>query len=168
MESLVCSALCFITHCVDPFYIPLNSSLEESTTNWTRINTNKEYRCTNMRNGEHTQFFEYDRTKSSFSMRCFPDGTFDFVNETQHWPVCLKGKEESLNLLFLKNCFSIDIECEKLPPSIPTDPEYVDPSDDGHVVIQKINYTSGDHIDSTYRSDRKNTELPRNYMANLT
>jgi len=83
---------CFITHCVDPFDIPLNTSLEESTSNWTRINTYKEYRCSRMVNGVHTQFFQYDRTKSSFKMKCLPDGTFDFVNESLHWPVCLEGK----------------------------------------------------------------------------
>lgn len=66
------------------------------------------------------------------------------------------------------NWFFTDIECEKLPPSIPTDPEYMDPSDDGHVVIQNINYPSGPKINSVYRSDRNNTELPRNYMSNLT
>ena len=83
---------CVITHCVNPFKIPLNTSLEESTSAWTEINRNKEYRCSRMKNGMHTQFFEYDRFKSSFSMRCLENGTFDFVNDTEHWPMCLEGR----------------------------------------------------------------------------
>ena len=83
---------CVITHCVDPFQIPSNTSLEESSSAWTEINRNKEYRCSRMQNGKHTQFFQYDRSKSSFSMRCLENGTFDFLNSTEHWPICLEGR----------------------------------------------------------------------------
>ena len=71
--------------------------------------------------------------------------------------------EVSFYLIYFK-----DIECEKLPPSIPSDPEYSDSNDDGHMFIDKINYPSGDLIHTVFRSDRNNTEIPRNYMANLT
>ena len=84
---------CYITHCVDPFYIPLNTSLEESTSEFPRINSNKEYRCSNRKsNGVHTKFFLHDHSKSSFSMLCLPNGTFNFLNKTENWPVCVEGK----------------------------------------------------------------------------
>ena len=84
---------CYITHCVDPFYIPLYTSLEESTSEFPRINSNKEYRCSKRSsNGVHTKFFLHDRSKSSFSMPCLPNGTFGFLNKTENWPVCVEGK----------------------------------------------------------------------------
>ena len=64
--------------------------------------------------------------------------------------------------------FLLDIECDNLPPNIPSDPEYLDPRDDGYVAIDMINYPPGSFQHSVYRSYRNNTELPRNYMANLT
>lgn len=82
---------CIITHCVDPFEIPGNTSLEETSSLWTKINTYKEYRCTGRINNVHTKYLQYDRTRSTFKMKCLPNGKFDFVNETQHWPICLEG-----------------------------------------------------------------------------
>ena len=45
-----------------------------------------------MQNGKQTQYFQYDRSISIFSMQCLENGTFDFVNDTDHWPICLEGK----------------------------------------------------------------------------
>ena len=83
---------CIISHCVDPYEIPENTSLEVSFDDWTPIRTEKEYQCSGMTESIHTKFFEYDRSKSSFGMRCLDNGTFLFNNETQHWPICVEGK----------------------------------------------------------------------------
>ena len=94
---------CFITHCVDPFVIPPHTELEESYPhselvehyyNWTAVNTFKEYRCTGSTGmkRKHTKYFEFDRSRSSFDMLCTKNGTFDFNNDTKHWPVCYEGK----------------------------------------------------------------------------
>lgn len=37
--------------------------------------------------GNHTRYWESDRSRSTFSIPCLPDGTFDFVNSTESWPV---------------------------------------------------------------------------------
>ena len=86
---------CKITHCVDPFDIPDHTMLEEkihNTVSWTRVGQNKTYRCQGiLDDGTHTRFFEHDRSLSEFNMLCLPDGTFDFDNKTENWPVCLEG-----------------------------------------------------------------------------
>ena len=84
---------CIITHCVDPYPIPDYTHLEEVTPEWTPINTEKTYRCKGLdeANDLHTRFFEKDRSLSSFSMKCQPDGQYQFVNEKANWPVCLEG-----------------------------------------------------------------------------
>ena len=172
---------CFITHCVDPYKIPLITSLEETSLAWTKINTNKEYRCSRINNGVHTQFFQSDRSKSSFVMRCLANGKFDFVNDTGNWPICLEGKYFHMCSLFHFVGFGLfvnihnkllvfipDIECIKLPPAIPNNPEYYLAEDDGKVIINKIIYPSGTSQRLVFRSDRNSTEIARNYMANLT
>ena len=77
---------CKITHCVDPFDIPLHTILEEethNTFNWTQVGQNKTYRCQGvLLDGTHTMFFEHDRSLSEFEMHCLPDGTFDFDNKS--------------------------------------------------------------------------------------
>ena len=87
---------CKITHCVDPFDIPLDTMLEEETPNWynwTLVGQTKTYRCQGMKSdGTHTMFFKDDRSLSEFEMLCLPDGTFKFINETKNWPICLEGK----------------------------------------------------------------------------
>ena len=83
---------CVKPHCVDPFQTPSNTSLDELSAPWTEINRNKEYRCSRVQNGKQTQYFQYDRSISIFSMQCLENGTFDFVNDTDHWPICLEGK----------------------------------------------------------------------------
>ena len=84
---------CIITHCVQPFPIPDITMLEEVTSEWTPINTEKVYRCKGMdkANNVHTRFFEKDRSLSSFSMTCLPNGHYQFVNDLDNWPVCLEG-----------------------------------------------------------------------------
>ena len=84
---------CYITDCVDPFPIPDDAFLEEITSNWTRVNTSKEYRCKGMlEDGQHTRFWESDRSISTFSLFCKHDGTFQFENTRKNLPTCLEGK----------------------------------------------------------------------------
>ena len=54
--------------------------------------------------GSHTRFWETDRTRSTFSRPCLPNGEIDM---TEGWPVCLE-----------------DIQCDVTPPWIPTHPDY--------------------------------------------
>ena len=63
----------------------------------------------------------------------------------------------------------VDITCIEEPPSIPTNIEYILPSDDGNVVINSLVYPSY-HRTYNYQvnSTMNRTLLPRNYMANLT
>ena len=83
---------CYITDCVDPFLIPEDTFLEENTSKWTRVNSNKEYRCQGMEeDGRYTRFWKSDRAISTFSMFCKPDGTFRFENIRENWPTCLEG-----------------------------------------------------------------------------
>ena len=82
---------CVVTHCVDPFPIPGDTNLEEITTNWTKINEKKEYRCKGWEGDKPTRFWEKDRSKSTFEMLCLEDGTFEFENIRENWPTCLEG-----------------------------------------------------------------------------
>ena len=81
---------CVITHCVDSFPIPSDAYMEEVTAEWTPINEQKIYECAEkLSDGNHTRFFETNRSITEFEMLCQPDGTFEFVNERQNWPTCL-------------------------------------------------------------------------------
>ena len=82
---------CYVTQCVLPFPLPADTHLEELTDAWTNVNSNKEYRCQNETGGVATMFWESDRTKSTFSMSCKPDGTYDFNGARENWPTCLTG-----------------------------------------------------------------------------
>ena len=82
---------CYVTQCVLPFPLPPDTYLEELTDAWTNVNSNKEYRCQNETGGVATMFWESDRTKSTFSMSCKPDGTYDFNGARENWPTCLTG-----------------------------------------------------------------------------
>ena len=83
---------CYITDCVEPFPIPGDTLLEELTSNWTRVNTSKEYQCQGVaEDGVHTMFWESNRSLSTFSMFCKPDGQFLFEDERENWPTCLEG-----------------------------------------------------------------------------
>ena len=96
-------------------------------------------------------FWETDRSKSTFELNCNPDGYFTW----KEWPICLT-----------------DVTCSPLPPVIPTDPEYTLVSDDGHVIINSVEYptypTEARNSNLLKRSDFANTDIPKNYMANLT
>ena len=84
---------CIITHCIEPFPIPADTFLETISPEWTPIKTNKKYRCQGMKeDGNHTMYWESDRSKSTFEMLCLEDGTFQFVNERGNWPTCVIGK----------------------------------------------------------------------------
>ena len=89
--------------------------------------------------GNHTQYWESDRSRSTFSIPCLPDGTFDFVNSTESWPVpgslfysyhctlCYlkkKNVESSSSSSCLHKVCVEDIECLLDPPSVPSHPEY--------------------------------------------
>ena len=99
---------CIITHCISPPPIPAASFIEEVTSAWTAVNTSKQYRCQGMLgDGTHTRFWETDRTKSTFSIPCTPDGTFNFVDAPESWPICLE-----------------DIVCLEDPPQVLSHPDY--------------------------------------------
>ena len=142
---------CIVTHCVEPFKIPEETSLEEVTSDWTSINTYKQYRCKNQVNGQPTMFWESDRSMFTFKLFCKPDGYYTW----QEWPICLT-----------------DITCQPEPPEIPTDPEYLLNSDDGTVTINSLVYPvlpfEERSTNLVKRSDFSNLDIPRNYMANLT
>ena len=84
---------CLITHCVHPFPIPDYSGLEELSSAWTPVNTEKEYQCQGKLPDRHTSFWETDRSKSTFQMFCRPDGFFEW----RDWPTCIEG-ESSVTL----------------------------------------------------------------------
>lgn len=44
----------------------------------------------------------------------------------------------------------------------------MEPEDDGKVIINKLDYPEGTPHTLVFRSDRNNTEIAKNYMANLT
>ena len=96
-------------------------------------------------------FWESDRTKSTFELPCNPDGYLTWIE----WPNCLA-----------------DVTCQPTPPAIPTDPEYTLASDDGHVIINSLDYPT--HPTETRITNQKkisnhsNLDIPSNYMANLT
>ena len=67
------------------------------------------------------------------------------------------------------NYVTLDILCELPPPNIPTHTEYTLATDDGTVLINSLEYpalirTSGLELNSTFNS----SDIPQNYMANLT
>ena len=142
---------CIVTHCVEPFKIPEETSLEEVTSDWTPINEFKQYRCRNQVSGQPTMFWESDRLKYTFKLICKLDGYFTW----EEWPVCLT-----------------DIECAPVPPEIPTDPEYLLESNDGTVTIDSLAYPVIPDEQRTTNlvknSSFSNFDIPRNYMANLT
>jgi hypothetical protein len=81
-----------VTHCIQPFSIPEDSFLEELTSAWTEVGKHKQYRCQKMKqDGTHTMFWESDRSKSTFQMKCLPDGSFQFEDQRENWPTCLEG-----------------------------------------------------------------------------
>ena len=154
---------CLITHCIWPPEVPTSSYKEEVTTDWTPVNTSKQYRCKGMKgDGTHTRFWESDRTKSTLSIPCMANGLFDFVDEVASWPVCLE-----------------DITCSEDPPEIPTHPDYSvihgkrrlrGPGlDDGRVTFQSLLFPEETNHNSWLNSTANNSSLvPRNYLAKLT
>ena len=82
---------CYVTQCVLPFPLPTDTYLEEITNAWTDVDSKKEYRCQNNSDGVAAMFWQTDRTKSTFSMVCKPDGTYDFNGARENWPTCLTG-----------------------------------------------------------------------------
>ena len=67
------------------------------------------------------------------------------------WPICLE-----------------DIECDEVPPSIPTNPEYVLEKDDGTVEVERYIYPlPTNHISEIFTSEHNNSLLPRNYKTKL-
>ena len=142
---------CIVTHCIEPFKIPDESNLEELTSDWTPINTNKQYQCKNTVDSVYTMFWETDRSKSTFELFCKDDGYFTW----EDWPTCLT-----------------DITCAPDPPVIPTNPEYTLSKDDGTVTVNSLQYpvypTENRVENMILNSTENNTLLAKNYMANLT
>ena len=139
---------CKVTHCTKPFDPPYPAFLEEITANWTAVGDSKEYQCKDKQGTAHTRFFESDRALSTFYIKCNVDGSF----EVPSWPTCIK-----------------DIECDEPAPEIPTHSEYTLAKDDGYVLINSLEYpTLTRTLNATKNSTAPASELPRNYMANLT
>ena len=83
---------CVVTHCIFLLPVPSDSFLEEVTSDWTPVETEKQFRCQGMNStGMHTRFTEADRTVSTFSISCQENGQFTFENKRQNWPTCLEG-----------------------------------------------------------------------------
>ena len=94
---------CVITHCIFSFGIPAESFLEEVSTEWTPIETKKQFICQGAKDdGTHARFTEADRAVSTFSMLCNPYGNFMFKNKRSSWPTCLQGLKH-----ILQACFNI-------------------------------------------------------------
>ena len=145
--------LCVPTHCIRPFSIPADSYLEEAESAWTPVGEDKEYRCKGLTaDGVHTRFFDSDRSRSSFSMHCRADGTYEFVDTRSNWHTCLE-----------------DIECAGPPPEIPTHSEYVVSSpNDGSVSVVAFNFPGNTSVSSVHTSDFDHALLPSNFNASLT
>ena len=63
----------------------------------------------------------------------------------------------------------VDITCIEEPPAIPSNVEYILPSDDGNVLINSLVYPSYQRTYNNQANSTMNrTLLPRNYLANLT
>jgi hypothetical protein len=84
---------CLVTHCIEPFSLPYDTFLEEDSSSWTLVTDMKKYRCKDQKiDGNHTRFWESDRTKSTFELLCKPDGSYAFDNKRSSWPTCIKGE----------------------------------------------------------------------------
>ena len=147
---------CIVTHCVEPFKIPEETNLEEITSEWTPINTKKQYQCKNTyisstNTKVYTMFWEKDRSRSTFELDCMEDGYFVW----EEWPICLT-----------------DVTCSPDPPIIPTHSEYSLVADDGTVIVNSLiypTYPSENRItDQVLNSTQNNTLIAKNYMTNLT
>ena len=90
---------CVVTHCIEPFPIPEDSYLEQVSSTWTAVGEQKQYRCKGMESdGKHTRFWESDHTKSTFQMKCLPDGSFQFEDERNNWPTCIEGGFDMISI----------------------------------------------------------------------
>jgi hypothetical protein len=89
--SLASLPPCHVTHCVAPYPVPGDTALEALTAAWTMVGDEKEHRCQDPIGGVPTMFWESDRTKSTFSMTCLSDGTYQFEDIRENWPTCIQG-----------------------------------------------------------------------------
>jgi hypothetical protein len=166
--SLASLPLCHVTHCVAPYPVPGDTALEALTAAWTLVGEEKEHRCQDPIGGVPTMFWEADRTKSTFSMTCLSDGTYEFKDIRENWPTCIQG----MTYQYVKHFIILfpDILCDKFAPSIPTDPEYTLASDDGTVLINSVIYPTVTNSPTTVtkNSTEDKTLITRNYHTNLT
>ena len=122
---------CIVTHCVEPFNIPPETSLEEVTSADTPINTAKQYRCQNSWGGDHlpTMFWQSDRSQYTHQIECKDTGYFTWVE----WPICLTGKatiRDAVNTQLSELCrlkLSLPRHHLQSPPSIGAHPLRVHP-----------------------------------------
>ena len=144
---------CYVTHCIHPYPIPFDTYLEEVTSNWTEVNQKKHYQCKGWGGSRHTRFWESDRSKSTFEIKCLEDGSYSFDNKRESWPTCIE-----------------DIICEDEAPEVPTHSEYTLSAYDGTVTINSLVYPSLTRTRDMIRNSKtsNSSTLPRNYMANLT
>ena len=89
------------------------------------MNTAKQYQCSDsLEDGTHTRFWETDRTKSTFSILCLPNGLYDFVDAPESWPNCIEGGHTDSRGAAVGVTSVSDIECIEPPPDVPTHEEY--------------------------------------------
>ena len=89
------------------------------------MNTAKQYQCSDsLEDGTHTRFWETDRTKSTFSILCLPNGLYDFVDAPESWPNCIEGWHTHKRRDAVGVTSVSDIECIEPPPDVPTHQEY--------------------------------------------
>jgi len=77
----------------------MKNIFKETSSAWVPVNSFKTYECQGKVNGVHTMFFASNRSLSSFTMLCLPNGTYRFTNIRSNWPTCLTGKCKRLNCL---------------------------------------------------------------------
>ena len=142
---------CRVTDCTEPPSIPADTYLEEVTDQWTPVESSKLYQCQGSNESRHTRFWESDRAKTTFKILCKLDGSFQFDEQRSSWPTCVE-----------------DILCTKLPPAIPSHPEYTLPAYDGTVTSTSLLYPELERIETLFTSATNRSDLPRNYLANLT
>ena len=144
---------CLVTHCTAPPLPPPDHLLEEIAPAWTAVNSSKVFQCRGWleEEGRHTRFFQHNRSLSSLSLPCQPDGQFTFDG---FWPRCLQ-----------------DVQCVlRELPAIPSHPQYLlQPGRDGRVDQVRTPHPSLTPVDSRHLAATTNTSsLANNFGADLT
>ena len=167
---------CVITHCVDPPDLPPQFSLAEDTSEWTEVGQTKDYTCIGGNRLQPSSLKSSDQVIGTGSRTVLRQLiTFPVLRLEQS---CLM--ESGQTVLRVCKSFSAcnilsqsiaDIICTEEPPTIPHDDEYNQSmeKDDGHLTVQHYIYPDlSSPYDGLHLSTLNQSEIPRNYMANLT